>query len=716
MNDFQLVTFNLNRVLEGIVNIFLVVGGKLQAVLRHGRRLGHTLVLAADVRGELSSALPDGPPEGVVLLPLADVATVRSLLSGGPDDVRAALANFPGVSLAGGLGQLVAVGWLAARQLIDSREFQRWLNNDLPDHLLRLHGGRIRVVNIHVEHSAAGATGAGAGRPMADALASVFRQRGIRTSIQARVCGSLSYVELGPRIHKNCAVTLVGWADFVRRLDCPETESRSLTLYELLSTGRDKRTRDNFAVLFAQASTSQEASECLARFGANRISRSRLGAVDIQQLAFWGPLPERTIAEQIAPVYVEGIETVSATPPSATAIRGIDVDCQQEDREVEPIHTILNNIRGLTEEGLLAAVGRTPHQYHVQVFAGTPSGGRIRLSRAAEIFGVVADSPEEFAVRLGLFRAADEALACRSLQTASQVEEILVDREDAQTTLVNSATRVLRQRWWDLGRWFSSDEGLQEDFCTSATRFREVSDRLLRAEAEHNAIIEALEQVQSEIKHLQTRLTHVLGLLRPLLPKSPKPLARLVLPLKLADVLPRLLDLSETDAAMRVLASAVSACTVAGLANLLGTDSPRLEDCIARLANARPDLEAPPWGGQDIALVQPQRVLVLPPLESDVARKLKADFLKQASDRELAVADTAVGGVGIVEIRVFHPERLEEVITPFLRHHLIEAMQSEPGIYSPEGPDAMGRLGITIPPRSPASKTTNESDFSNGND
>jgi hypothetical protein len=707
MNDLQLVSVNLGRIKQGIVEIFLAPGGKAQAALKHGRQFGHTIDVGADVRGELSSALPDGPPEGVVLLPLGDVATVRSLLRGAPEDVRCAILQFPGVSLAGGHGQLLAVGRLAAWYLRQSREFQKWLSSELPDHLLRLHGGRNLVAIIHVDHSAAGATGAGAGPPLTDALASVFRQRGIRTRVQGHVSGSLSYVELGPRIHKNCAATTVQWLDFIASGDCPETESRSLTLDELPATGTDKTTRDAFAVLVIQARASQDACEHLERFGANRVSRSKLGAVDIQHLNFWGPLSAAAIAENIAPIYVEAIDTLLVTLPSATAIRSIDTEIQAEPRDVEAVDLIFNKIYELSEEVLLAAVGRSPYRYHVEVVADTSSGGRIRLSRAAEIFGVVADSPEEFANRLGLFLAAEESLVSRSRLTAIEVEELSADRQEAEAALVTAATRVLRQRWWDVGRWFASDEGLQEDFCEKALRFREVCDQSLKAKAVHDAVIEALAQVRKEIVHLRERLMHVQGILRPLLPKSPRPPAQLVLPVEFGQVLPRLLDLGDTDAAMRVLASAVAACTMAGLAHLVRTE-PRLEDVVARLATGRPELEAPPWGGQDIALVKPQRILVLPPLEPDVARKLRVDFRSQGSGRELAIADTAVGGVGIVEIKVYHPEEMEEVITPFLRHHLVEAVQSEPAIYFPEGLAPLERLGITIPPADPDAKPTNE--------
>lgn len=707
MSDYQMVTVNVTGIKQDTVEIGLVVGGNLQAVLKHGSRFGQTLVLAADVRGEHASALPDGPSEGIVLVPLGEVATVRALLNGAPEDVRHALERFPGVSLAGGLGQLLAVGWLAARHLLQSREFQKWLTSELPDYLLRVHGGRVRVVVIRVEHSAAGATGAGAACVLADALASVFRQRGIRTSIRVHVCGSMSYVELGPRIHANTAATTGKWVVYTADSDCPETESRSLTLTELPPTGKDKTTRDNYAVLDAQARGSQEAREYLDRFGANRISRSKLGAVDIHHLGIWGPFSAMIIAENIAPIYMEAINTLLATLPSPTAIQNLNMEIRAEPRDVELVHLIFDTIHELSEDALLAAVGRAPYRYQVEVVADTSSGGQIRLSRAAEIFGVAAESPEEFSLRLGLFLAAEKTLVSQSRLTSIEVEELSAAHREAEAALLTAATRVLRQRWWDVGRWFASDEGLEDDFCETAMQFREVCDRSLKAQAVHDAVIGALSQVRNEIAHLRQRLMHVQSLLRPLLPKSPEPPAQLVLPVELGQVLPRLLSLGDTDAAMRVLASAVAACTVAGLANLVRTD-PRLEDVVARLATGQPVLEAPPWGGRDILLVKPQRILVLPPLEPDVARKLRADFLSQGSDRELAIADTAVGGVGIVEIRVFHPEDVEDVITPFLRHHLVEAMQSEPAIFFPEGLGAMERLGITIPPADLDAKATNE--------
>lgn len=224
MMMYHLAAVCVNHMPQGKATILAVVGGKLQSVLQYGRRFGHTLVLGADVLAELNGATPGGPPDGVVLLPLADVATVRSLLASAPEELRLALSKYPGVSLTGGLGQLVAVGWLGSQHTLESRDFNRWLNEGLPDHLLRLQQGRLSLVSIILAHSSAGGTGNGGGMLIADRIASPFRERGIRTDIQTHLTGSLSYVELGPRVHNNSAASALAWLDFVASSDCPPTE------------------------------------------------------------------------------------------------------------------------------------------------------------------------------------------------------------------------------------------------------------------------------------------------------------------------------------------------------------------------------------------------------------------------------------------------------------------------------------------------------------
>lgn len=701
---FHLAATPLRRSTSGIATVHLVVGGKLQAVLEHGRRFGRTLILGADVRGELKSALPDGPPDGVVLLPLADVATVRSLLDGAPDDLQRAMKQYPGVSLSGGLGQVITVGWLAGCHAVKSRDFTRWLNECLLDQIMRWHEGHLSGVQILADHSGGGGTGSGAGEVATEVMASLFRKCGIRTSIEVRLTGSLSYLELGPRIHRNTAACALGWLEFVGAVDCPSTESRALSLDELPATGTNKSARDGYALLAAQGRDAPETREHLERFSANHLSRSQLGAVRIEQLGFWGPLPPKIVAENIAPPYIEELQELAAIPPSAAMDRVVTL-CSAREQEVEPVDRIYRRLGALSETDLLADLGRPLHRYDVEVEGETPDGGKVNLSRAAEIFGVACQAPEDFRRRLRLFRSADDLLVLESESLAKRLEEYTDWLADAREVVLGAAARALGHVWFDPRTWFSNEERRHNDFCLAADNYRSAHDQWLRGLAEHEAVLHAITAVRAEIGHLEQRLDRVRDLLKPLLSRSPEEQPKLVVPLPLAEVLPRLLGLANSDAAMKVLAGSVAACTVAGLADLLGSDSPRLADVISGLASAHPAVEAPFWGSQEITLVPPQRILILPPVEDRVERQLKSDFAALDSDRELAIADTAVGGVGIVEIRVYFPRDVHGVITPFLRHHFREALDHEKALYFPKG---LGPLAQEL-----AADTSGESVFPN---
>lgn len=276
---------------------------------------------------------------------------------------------------------------------------------------------------------------------------------------------------------------------------------------------------------------------------------------------------------------------------------------------------------------------------------------------------------------------------------ALHLEELEDCLAEARATLLGAAAGALRNSWWHPKTWFATEEQLKDDFCLAAENFRLANDSWLEGLAKQEAMSKAIAAVRGEICHFVERLRQVADLLEAFMPRSPEEQPQLVVPLPLTEVLPRLLDLADPDAAMRVLASSAAACTVPGLANLLGIESARLEDVVRHLASCPPALEAPPWGGQEIRLVQPQRILVLPPLEDRVSRQLKADFAAMDCDRELAIADTAAGGVGIVEIRVYFPHDVHDVITPFLHHHFLDALRSDKVIFFPNG---LGKLALQL--------------------
>jgi len=208
------------------------------------------------------------------------------------------------------------------------------------------------------------------------------------------------------------------------------------------------------------------------------------------------------------------------------------------------------------------------------------------------------------------------------------------------------------------------------------TKVRELSLQTVKLKSEIDLLSQANARLQDILTAEERRVDNLLALLQPFqrLPGNPAP--RFVQTAPLNDLLPHLVHLAEQGRSgatvLRVLAASVSRVTLAGLAAITGAADADPASIARRLLMDGPAVRAPQWGGRPSA-DKGMRLQVLPPVDSAILEAIQAQVPALDGDCCVVSADTAHGGVNIVELEVHHPRDIKEIFSQFIKAALNDA-------------------------------------------
>ncbi len=681
----------------------MAVGGTFQNLAQHPAAAGADTVLYLDVPNEVDAVLPRA---GVLSVTLAAGETLGTLAGKGcPQAFQDFLARRPGVNLSVGRGQLRAVGALAGQKLLAEPTFNRFLIDQIFDPLFVKHNGQLDQVEITVCTSTAGGTGGSVGPAVGQALAQIFfESTEAIVHMQFVRVGSLSYVGLGDRIHRNGAATLAEDLQYVLSPERHPREVRSLVLCEVPMVGGSKEQRDRFVVQLAQALRGWAVREVLYRCAPNDALDTALGTISIVRAGWGQPLAERRVAADVAAQLLPVLQGVCRVGPRPGFVEGIEIVSEARPapsvRSVEELLSLIRNSGGVEPPELLEACTE-PASVCASVSVQARLRAREALSlsgRSGLLFSTPSRTAGEFTTKFATLRALISNLD-REVDTRAGKAQVLRRSEERavgelQSTFKQCFPRGPLERVKVL---LSNPRTTMAQLKSLITGVREVAEKRSAVEAEIQALRSVRGKLAAELEADRARLQRATEALLTLCPGYDTAGAQRLVQARDADeVLEELLEIAlrtelDRDALQTLLASSTRTVTLAGLAEITGAAEPRAASVAAQLSQGSPATRAPVWGGKK-PLGKGDLIIALPPLAPEIEEELRGILAAEAPGIVAASADSAQGGANVLRLEIHKPRNWEEIFTPFILKNLEKAWQ-EKELYFTNGFDFQHFLG-----------------------
>lgn len=679
--------------------VLIGVGGAAHRVVESAEQLGFDAAILFDASHELLHVVTINSSIPEKKWSLAAGETVATLLAASdyPLEAKQALAKHPGIGLNNGLGQVRMIGHLAGASLAHDAEFRRWLKRELLQKLLMHHPAGIECFELYILIGAGGATGSAAHVPLVDAIKEELSQAtGSHIHVRKHLVGPMSYLTLGDRIWWNAGATTAELTDWVASTSRRPRESRMLSLVELPPCQQNAGSRDTYAILTFTGTFAHAVESLLDRIAANESLRSPIGAVIETRTNYFNILANVTIAENAARVYLPQLRAIRQAPVNPQLVRAVRVELQTAAIPRIDVETILDEESVLSAAEVIAAVCAVGEHVTVSTWADLISGDSIALDCIAETYLGSCHTPKDFQNRLTTLRSIRRTLI-------KELTILSIDRSKA-ISAAEVAVEQLRLAWESLegkSRWsfLISDEAKESRFLDAARQARMASDVMRRRNAEHRAFERAEAELADEVQHFDATLEQLQLALEDIIPNGDSQAAPLLItPIPLDRQLKTLLDAAKPgsqDNLFAVACRSTDTVTLAGLAVTLGAPTPRLEDVVEAIRRPQFDCEGPVWGGQPKLGPAPLQITVLPPVGERLAVSISQYFRSVEPDQLVVFADTAqAGAIGAVRLNYDFPRTASEVVTPLLRHAIVEALADEPLLVFPRGTDYLTRLEL----------------------
>jgi hypothetical protein len=694
---------------EGVGTVVVLVGGTFQSVTEYAETAAADIVIYADVQSEVAGVAPD-TNGNVLTLRLATGETLGTLTKENcPEGLTRFLQDRSGVNLAVGLGQLRAVGDLVAKQLLTNPAFHDFVEKEVFERLLQIHGGCLEHVEILVTTSIAGGTGSVNGPALAKTIAEVILQFSNATvHVQALRVGSLSFSGLGDRVHLNGAATLSEDLDYVLDRDRHPREIRSMMLVEIPMVGAQKVERDRFAMQLMQAVRAADVQRMFGRSAPNEALNSAFGTIHILRPSFFSALCDRRIASEIARTFETQLEELLRVSPRLGVADEITVTLSEESLSIAAPKELAEQIRrakGVTPLNIMSECLQSPGRYSVDRVLVSISG-QMRSS-LRNLINMPGATLAELAERLSVLRALAFKLQQQMQERSPELVKAKKQFEMAEAQLRAVLASFFPESWLDhFLALFSNRQTNVVQFQNLVRGVRQKAQAVAKLQAELDGLQGGLNLVNTELGAEQVRILRAVEMLRVVAgPASPTCLVRAG---SLDSVLPSLLDFASVDledlpeSIFRLLASCVTEVTMAGLASIVGALEIRPHQIAIRLAQAQAPTRAPAWGGKR-HLGGKQRVLVLPPMSPDDSDSLRQLVAGLDGGIVLAFGQSAQAGANVVLLEVQCPRHAGDIFTPFHLQNLKRACE-EPDLYFTDGHDPTRWLGMSSSNGAPSMK------------
>lgn len=688
---------------QGHCGILVLPGGNNAAMLQYQPLLDHEVVIPIDAPNELAHNLPNPLPATVKAFPLGQGHTAKTLAARASPSIQDCISNAAGMDAEAGLGQLRAVGFLAARRLLRSRDMRRFLRQGLFDTLVQRCGGIPDHIVIEGKGSLAGGTASAIVFLVAFALARALLKTSDSTiSVTLTLTGGLTYSGCGRRVHTNTAAAIVDALGFALRRHHPRMIC-SLRLMELPPVGTDCETRARHMLEVEQAVQVETLRKILDQNAPNNSLNGPLGNVTLWQSGYFEPLhPRFHVARDIAPEFCRDLrQAIAESKPDPSSVERLPLTVRSEQLPREDLETLAERIPISDPDELLATATLPGEKLHLTVNAVLRSGEVLSLSEPQTAWSISPSTLREARERLIVQLSCIDATRSEIARLQAELTQADDQCQLAEHEFARAVRKLQRRGLWSwLRRALLGADQRPPHLGALVRDVRATSDQVRQLQSVLAAFKNALRQVEIERDYIVLRIKTIIDRLDALVPRSHGQHEQTTVVARHIDTvlkeLWRIDDRVTDDQVAKLLLRAVARVTMHGLAIIVGAESGRLEAIANQIAHCRFAAETPPWAGKP-RLQEGLQVHVLPPVAPETADKLKEMIHELSPNSTIAVAEQMPASINCVTLRITTVDHVQEVLPNYLRRNLLEAYYDKHrDMYFPFGTSALDESGIAI--------------------
>jgi hypothetical protein len=660
-----------SRIDTAIFWLVLLFGGSKSELARFYARFPHALIVLLDNPYELTDFQQRHPSLRCQMFALGDQMTTHALFASSSADQRRASGATANSGTEKGCGGRAGNAHAAARHTLQSPGFQEFLR-ELPHEALVRTKGLLKSIRIDVLGSTAGA-GFNGGHPLVvDSITQTLRPLGRVISVHKNALEPLTFAKVARRGGPNGAAStlsmvseMTDWSDVKDLL-----VTKHLALHELTPFLDDSDRRLKFLLFDAVAMGCRQIDQKFSVTEPNDLNDDWLGGIHSREVDFYEGIEQDRLAPQVAKNMLPDLQArfaaIKPHPALVDELRWIE---DSEPRAQEPIENVIERLIDLDAETILDAVCKPAVARRFRLIAETAHGGRFELGRLQDEFSVTPERLEDFVARMQLLVTFHARLESE-LAESQRDQQFLSDSADQlKASFVVEHTRVARRAFGRQRRIAKLQRGLH--------RLRELSDDLHVRDAEVRALDHALESTSRELAHHRGVITRLESALEEYVPSgSLVKVPEYVAYEQLASAFPQLLRIPSLNpqGQLDLLCGLAATINPDGLAEIVHSNSNRLDDLAQAIVNGPYDVIGPPHGAQ-ASQHDPRPIFVVPPMTPADEKRLKEEIVKLHPGAMVVFYDTLAFGATTMRIRMRRFTRTGELFAGLMGHDLKVAIE-----------------------------------------
>lgn len=669
----------------------ILFGGGQSGITKYLYMAGKVVIIGDSPEELAKLNIRERPGQRVFMFPVGKTQTLADLLANASPEMKQLAKERP-IPLNAGAGQLRLIGGHLAQALVESREFNSVLHDEILPHLITEHGGRVSDIVVELLFSLGGGMGSEGAKIIGLYVANeLVKAYGWLIDLEFNAVGAISYVGLGKGIIRNSSASN---AEFVLLATTPPENARISVSYvtgELLASGHDAATREMYVAERAMALTCEQVRAKLRMVRPNKAAHSECGNCRMLEVTRYKHIPSEKITAQLAGQLLPFIDSLRRVVPDLSVISSLAFHVLSESLPRESTASIISRADLVPYEEFQDSVCRPGAAHSITVKAETLDGVPLDLTAARTTFGAPLTTSEQTQERL-VWLKTSQVLIRRNTKSLGQEFQALQTAQSKLLRQLHLAFAIFTQQRRGLAHFWSFAATLLAIILTDDAKQRWLEDSILKvrenldAQALIYAKLEALRSASTGVLQEEEAIEKSLAILwtglEDLRPKGE--FARTpnyVTAGPLENAWAELLHLNARDAKRQLLdllPTTVQYVTLDGLAAIVDAADARVDEVLRAMRSKHAATLGPPFGGFE-RIDAGIQILVLPPCDPVLQAKLFDEFPK--NDREtLAFADCAPS-VNAVGLRVYFAESREELFPKMYRQGL-EAAAESPGYLS----------------------------------
>ena len=675
--------------------VIFVLGGIKAVQLRYFLRLQNALVVVIDNAAEIEALREKHRNRRFHSFVIGDGETTRTLHETSTESVRKASEMVANSSSESGLGARIANATQAARKLVDSVQFGKFLRS-LPDEALLQCGGMVSHICYELYGSISGAVFNGAAPVVSDATLPFFERLGVPIDVRFNMLESTTFAGLSERARPNAGSALVSAVHraLTGAITARRRVSYYLDLHELRPVLDNSDERDACLLQDVVAMDSTLMGQYMAMVASNHANDDEFGNIRSRVVDFMDGLdPRSDIASQVATnlraELLDAFDDVNADPLLVDDMVWRDESISQPREELS---AIFDRMQESDTEALLQAIAKPPAKYRFQINMQTAHGVEVVPEYLTSTYAVTPKQVHEFRHRMQLLHTFQHLLR----RDKAPVDVELNDIDNALDTLYDRFKRLhvklMEGRYWF--RWW-----LVRQLQSLGEEIRDYSDRWNPLHAEQQALHRALSTTDHECNHHQRKLDEMETTLYAYVPRGSmtKP-SNFVSTQFLVDAFPELLAISELPEweQLDLLCGFAGSVNPAGLASIVKSADDRLEQIAHNIVFSEYPIQSPGHGGSVLTYFD-KVIYAIPPLEAQIEVQLREQIMRLQPQARVVFCDTLAFGATVMRLRFQRFSSVQDLFQGLLASDVYDAYTDpRSGLNSIDDFDSFKSLGGTI--------------------